>query len=71
MKVSTFNWASHSGTRGWVVGPFFGRLLRIEIPTAKRRVGLTLSFSRWPTNGDCTYVLPSWMHGSYISVTIQ
>ena len=30
MKFSSYNWP-HQGERGWVIGPFFGRVVYVTI----------------------------------------
>lgn len=46
MKLSSFNWP-HVGRRGWIVGPFLNKCIRIEIPTRKASFGFNIALYDW------------------------
>lgn len=48
MKVSSWNWADHptDKTRGVVIGPFFGVIAYVYVPTQKGKYGVTVQFRR-------------------------
>lgn len=47
MKLSSYNWSSLDGTRGWCFGPWFKVLIYIIVPTNKGRYGLMVQFRKF------------------------